>query len=341
MLISQQLRPDDLVRFSTTHFGLAPIAGLQMDVDVVTIAGLHLVRCNRAEWEIAERAYVFKDWHSQYYHANPVFLYKPYAAPISAEDFPAVLNDLALDGTRLVTACRLYKTGRLLEPVYTVRFVVSDAIRDRAVGPYRTEYLAMPVDGLTWPLDATEVDDVAQICADLALLQQTPGLEAFGALLDAFNLAHTPNMEAFFRLHVLFTVHEMLFDELREELQFSSNSYDRALAIARLMAANVVDAKFEALFERDIRQLRNAVVHHARRSSENDLGYVAHQLQIVAMVGIRLLMRFHHLEADPRFSTVRRPLGWRKLGAKEMMNACLDSAARKDYGPFEQVMAFR
>jgi hypothetical protein len=141
MLISQMLCPSDLVRFNTPHYALAPIAGLQMQDQAIALGDLILLRCNRAEWETVEQGYVFKDWHSQYYNANPVFLYKPFSKPIASEAVRATFEDLARDAARLVSAFRLYKTGPLLEPTYTVRFLVDDYLFFRSVGPYATEYL--------------------------------------------------------------------------------------------------------------------------------------------------------------------------------------------------------
>ena len=117
MLISQMLRPNDLVRFQTSHYALAPIAGLQMEEGAAVIGDQMLVRCNRAEWETVERGYVFKDWHSQYYQANPVFLYQPFEQPIAPDEFDSTLAQLARDAARIVTACRLHKRGHLLEAV--------------------------------------------------------------------------------------------------------------------------------------------------------------------------------------------------------------------------------
>jgi hypothetical protein len=51
MLISEMLRSNDLVRFNTPYYALAPIAGLQMQDQVITLGDLILLRCNRAEWE--------------------------------------------------------------------------------------------------------------------------------------------------------------------------------------------------------------------------------------------------------------------------------------------------
>ncbi|MEO6528996.1 MAG: hypothetical protein ABIP93_20425 [Gemmatimonadaceae bacterium] len=341
MLISQQLRSHDLVRFRTSHFGLAAVAGLQMELDAVSIAGLMLVRCNRAEWETAERGYVFKDWHSSYYDANPVFIYHPYEGPVPAPEVMPALDSLGRDGTRLVTACRLFKQGHLLDPQYTARFLVSDGMRERAVGPYRTEYLAMPIDGMTWPLEESEVDDLAPIYRSLEVLGEAPGMESFSALLDAFNLAHTRGVSTLFRLHVLFTVHEMLFDGFASAAQLSTNPYDRALAAVRLTAPELVDDELEALYTRRTRGLRNAIVHHEPAGAHVDVEFATSRLRYVASLGIRLLMRMHHLSADPRFTSVARSLGWRKLGARERLNACLDRAVKGDVAPFEQVMSFQ
>jgi len=94
-----------------------------------------------------------------------VFLFKPFEEPIAAEAIAAAFDALARDAARVVTACRLYKTGRLLEPVYTVRFLVTNSFCHRAVGPYRTEYLAMPIDGLTWRLEGNQAADLTLLYA--------------------------------------------------------------------------------------------------------------------------------------------------------------------------------
>jgi hypothetical protein len=335
MLISQMLRPHEIIRFNSPYFALAPIAGLQMKDEAVLIGDLILMRCNRAEWETVERGYVFKDWHSQYYEANPVFLYKPFAE-LSVEGIPAAFNELVRDATRLVTACRLYKTGRLLEPTYTVRFLSTDATRHRAVGPYRTEYLAMPIDGLKWSLEANEVKDVELLYSNLKTMELSNDTEALRVVIEQFNLSHTPTIPSFFSVHVLLTTIEMLFDRASKRLLLSKTRYDRALGILHWSMGNDEGSTFDEFYQHHVHSLRNAIHHNVLRDSNVDLAEAGFRLQVPIMLGIRLLMRLHRIE--PSLSAFKRTHGWQDLTPKDLLIGCLDRYACGDSTPLNDLM---
>src|SRR4051812_29551505 len=108
MLRSQLLRPNDRVRFHGPNYALAPLAGLQIEAGAVSIGDQLLVRCNRAEWESVEDDYLFKSWHSQYYEANPVFLYQPVDELSDANGAEAILDELGCEAARVISAMRLY-----------------------------------------------------------------------------------------------------------------------------------------------------------------------------------------------------------------------------------------
>jgi hypothetical protein len=341
MLISQMLRPNDLLRFTTPYYALAPIAGLQMQNSAVAVDDQLLLRCNRAEWETVERGYVFKDWHSQYYEANPVFLFKPFDEPIVAEAFDATLATLARDAARVVTACRLYKTGHLLEPIYTVRFLVTESIFHRAVGPYRTEYLRMPLYGLTWHLDENEAQDITLIYGNLKFMEQTEGTEGLQAVIDQFNLSHTPNIPSYFSIHVLLTAMEMLFDGLPKRVTLQTTRYDRALQVLRFCEGDGLDPAFDTFYQHQVHSLRNAVHHHALRDSDIDLDDVKVRMQVALMMGIRLLMRLHRLEVDANLGELKQAEGWQDLAPKDLLNVCLDRQAGGDSDPLRVAMKFQ
>src|SRR5438093_9467092 len=121
----------------------------------------------------------------------------------------------------------------------------------------------MPIDGLTWRLDESEVEDLAMIVGSLATIEASENGQSFQVLLDAFNLTHMANLPSFLLLHVLFTVIEMLFDGLPDSIGLSTDPYERSLAAARLWATQIVDPRFVRLLEHDLRKVRNAVVHHS------------------------------------------------------------------------------
>lgn len=341
MLISQTLRPNDLVRFNTSHYALAPIAGLQIQDNAVSVGDLILLRCNRAEWESVERGYVFKDWYAQYYDSNPVFLYKPFTEPTVAEAISETFDALAREAARLVTAFRLYKTGHLLEPIYTVRFIVVDNFTHRIVGPYRTEYLAMPVDGLIWRLETSEVNDIELVYESLKVMEQTEGTETLRAVIDQFNLSHTPVISSFYSVHVLLTAMEMLFDGLSKRVALKTSRYDRALQILHWLGDADADPAFDKFYQHEIHSLRNSVHHHVLRNSDIDLDDAKFRLQIPVMLGIRLLMRLHRTEVAASLTDMKQAQGWHDLKPKDLLNVCLDRYASGDPAPLHELLKYQ
>jgi hypothetical protein len=294
MLISQQLRPNDLVRFRTPHVALAPIAGLQIGPGAVQAGNLLLVRCNRAEWETAERAYVFKDWHSQYYEANPVFIVREYEPPFEADEMSPALDDLQSAGRRLVTALRLLKPGRLLEPAYTARFVVSDGFTVRKLGPYRTEYLTMPLDGLTWVMQEQEAVVIGRLVATIEAVESTLDTEGILATIEQFNLAHTPLVSTALSVHLLLTAIAMVFAEEGESAPRPGVSmYERALLIMRWASPRPLDPAIESFYSERLQPLRNLVHHNALAERDVDLKEAQEMLAWALRLGIRLLLQAH------------------------------------------------
>jgi hypothetical protein len=265
-------------------------------------------------------------------------LYKPLSEPTAAEAITATFEDLASDAARLVTAFRLYKTGLLLEPIYTVRFLVVDSVFHRNVGPYRTEYLAMPIDGLTWHLEASEVQEVELLYGNLKLMEQTESTEALRAVIDQFNLSHTPTIPSFFSVHVPLTAMEMLFDGVSKRVHLKTTRYDRALQTLRWSKGDGLEQAFEEFYQHRIHPLRNAVHHHALRNSDIDLDEVKFRLQLPLMMGIRLLMRLHRPEVAASLSEMKRAQGWQDLSPKDLLNGCLDRFAGGDAAPLRALM---
>lgn len=338
MAISQLLRPHDQVRFMTPYYALAPIAGMQMSEEVAAIGDQLLWRCNRAEWEEFESGYVFKDWHPEYYHANPVFLFKQFDSPIPSNSLYGIFHSLARDSARLITACRLYKTGRLLEPVYTVRFCASDKLYHRAVGAYRTEYLAMPVDGMTWTLAGDEAEDVGLIYGNLETMEQTGGTELLRSVIHQFNLSHTPAVTPYFSVHVLFTSLELLFDGVDKRVALKTTRYERASQVLRWGEGSRLDPAIETFYLEQAHSLRNAIHHHALRKLDVDLGEARFRLQLSLMMGIRLLMRLHRKEVEDSLIPLKTAEGWLDLGPKDFLNLCLDRHFHGDPGPLQAAM---
>lgn len=309
MLISQQLRPNDLVRFRTRHVALAPIAGLQMSPGAVEAGNIVLVRCNRAEWETAERAYVFKDWHAQYYEANPVFLLREYEPPFEPDDIQKALADLQSAGRRVVAALRLMKPGSVLEPAYTARFVVSDGLTMRELGPYRTEYLAMPLDGLTWVLEEGDAEVIGRLVATIEAVESIRDTAGLLATIDQFNLAHTPLVSNTLSVHLLLTAVAMVFaDEGASGPRSAARMYNRALLAMRWASPGPLDPAIETFYRERVQPLRNLVHHHSLAQSEVDLDEAKTNLAWSLRLGIRLLMQAYLKRSPQDVATPRQTL---------------------------------
>jgi hypothetical protein len=275
------------VRFKTSHYYLAPIAGLQISVPTLIIGDLFLMRCNRSEWNTVERDYIFKDSYSDYYQANPVFVYQPFETPIDREKIDPTINDLSSKVKRLITALRLYKNGELLEPSYTVQFLLSDNVRHRVVGSYRTEYLTYPIDGMTYSLNEDEKKEVELIYWTIGLIEKMEGTEFLQSIIDQFNLSYTPLTSPFFSVHILLTVIEMLFN-VRQKITIHSNSYTRALAIFHWWSSGSLIPEFDDFYKIHIRDLRNRIHHNTLGQSQIDLGKAVSFLQEPIRIGIRM-----------------------------------------------------
>lgn len=327
MSISQWLRPEEPIRFLSSHHGIAALAGLQLESGFTVIDDLILMRCNRAEWETFETSWFFQDWYSEYDQANPVFLYHPVARPQELV-VTALLEQLAQDGARLITACRLYKLGgALLEPVLTMRAVCCRselAAVHRASGPYRSEYIALPLDQPSWMLPADEEAQLAILCASLRQLQPSPEAERLAAILAQFNLSHLPSISLEFSIHVLFTGLEMLFEAVVHGLEFHSDRYQRALAAVLWATGNQLPEAMCYFNAERLRELRNAAQHHALRRISMDLSAGRALLQLMLACGIRLHLAMLLPQAMATLAELRASTGWQSLSHQALLNAALD-----------------
>jgi hypothetical protein len=339
VLISTQLRPEDVVRFNTGHYALAPIAGLQMEEPALQIGDLLLVRCNRAEWESVEHAVAFKDWHAHYYHANPVFLCRMLDQPVPAEQIEPLLRAMMEDAARLILAMRLYQTGPLLEPSYTATFLATSATIIRQIGPYRSEFLAMPIDGRTWPLERGDVNALASLLADLSHAERISDADTLRAAIDQFTLGHVPATPSFFTVHMLLTAIDMLFDGALRSLDLSTTRYERALQILRWSERGHFNPAFETFYAELVHPLRNAIQHHAGETQSNELSQAQLPLQIAVMMGIRMTTMLTCANAAEALPAAAEALGWGGRSARDLLSAGLDRAFRGDPAPFETLVA--
>jgi hypothetical protein len=148
-----------------------------------------------------------------------------------------------------------------------------------------------------------------------------------------------PRVSAFFAVHVLLTLHEMLFDGLPKQLALETTRYERALQLLRLSYGDSLEPEMESFYLQEVHALRNAVHHHTVRSSATDLPKARLYLQLAAMLGIRYVMRFHRQEVDPIRASVSASNGWPKVGPTDFFNACLDRAVAGDYAPLNAVFS--
>jgi hypothetical protein len=196
----------------------------------------------------------------------------------------------------------------------------------------------MPIDGLTWRLEENETQDVKILYDNLKLMEQIEGTEALRAVIDQFNLSHTPTIPSFFSVHVLLTSMEMLFDGVSKRINLKTTRYDRALQILHWWEGDRLDPAFDEFYQHRIHSLRNAIHHHALRGTDIDLAEVKFRLQIPVILGIRLLIRLHRTEMAAILSDLKRALGWQNLGPKDLLNGCLDRFAGGDPAPLQALM---
>src|SRR5262249_3496278 len=150
----------------------------------------------------------------------------------------------------------------------------------------------------TWRLDENEAPDVALIYGNLKIMEQTEGTETLRAVIDQFNLSHTPTIPSYFSIHVLLTAMEMLFDGVPKRAKLQPTRYDRALQVLRFSEGDKLDPAFDAFYQHQAHSLRNAIHHHTLRDSDIDLAEARFRMQLALMMGIRLLMRLHRPEVD-------------------------------------------
>ena len=320
--------------FARPNYAVAPIAGLQLDGPGVAFADVFLVRCPRDAWGGFETDYIYKDWYAEFTAAAPVFLYEALNGPPDTDEaFAGVFERMEGKARRVISAIRLANAGPLLEPIRTVQFIVTQAGTFRKVGPRRTEYLAMPLDGLVTPLDDSNFDDVVQVYDHLLALEQDPGADALRAMLDQHNLARLPALSAFFATHVLFTLMEMLFDGLPRSLALTSSRYERAHRIVQDPATGALPAPVGDFFETGLRPLRNAVHHHTLRKDDLDLPAARNALQIPIAFGLRYLLALHRCWREPPVVALTAEFGCEELTPTDLLTVCLDRMTETDRSP--------
>lgn len=326
----------ETIRISTSSGYVCPLAGLQIKEPAIQLGSLLLVRLNRSEWEMIERRYVFKDWYSMYYSANPVFAYQSLE---EETDKKKVIDEIDYNITRLISALRLHKPGYIVDPIYTVKCLYNDGIYNRVVGPYRTEYLASPIDKLTYDLKADEHTIVNGIYNVLARIDEIPDNDLVANLVNNFNLSFLPALSSYFSLNTLYTSLEMLYGRIDAALCKTTSLYKRAFAmiIAQYGILNETD-EWQIFYTNQIHPLRNIVHHHKKNDLQISKQQAKFYLQESIRLGIRMLMRLYILKADGRFENLLVNFS-KNVSPKELLNISLEKLADGDNSLFEKILS--
>jgi hypothetical protein len=326
----------ETIRTNATNYYACPIAGLQIDYMAIQLGDLILIRLNRSEWEKIERRYIFKDWYSRFYNANPVFVYQSLDEVIDEQTAIALLDN---NISRLISSLRLYKHGNILDPIYTARFLVKGNWFDRQVGPFRTEYLAFPVDGLTYEMRNEEKEFVNNIYDVLKTLDITPKTDLIHNLINNFNLSFLPTMKPFFKLSILFTGLEMLYGRIDSGICNNSTMYTRAFAMITAIYGELPEEDgWRIFFTQKILELRNIVHHNTTDDFPDSLDQAIIYLQESIRNGIKMLMRLYLLKTDCRSKSLLSYLD-KIVTPKEFLNLSLERFTNGDNALIKMILS--
>lgn len=325
----------ETISISNSSGYACPIAGLQIEEDAVTIGPLFLVRFNRAEWEMLERSYVYKEWYAEYYTANPVFVYSNLANETNKEQAIAAINHQI---SLLISAFHLHKYGYVVDPIYTVKYFYDNGMYHRSVGPYRIEYLAAPLDNSIYPLKAAEYETVNAIYQSLTVLHTLPNNEFVLTLIHHFNLSFLPALSPGFSLNTLYTIVEMLYGKINPTLCSKTNAYQRALAMLTAEYGSLQeDDEWKIFYTTHIHPMRNIVHHHKKNTLPVSFVQATIYLQESLRLGIRMLMRLYIMQWQGRYEILTKDLP-AATTPKELLNVSLEKLATGDNTLLERIL---
>lgn len=328
------------------QFYACPIAGLQIEGNSISIGGLLLAKLDYGTWASIEKSHIHLEWHSYYNSINPVFVYHELR---DDSDDEIVTEEIDKKITRLISALRLHKYGIVHDPSFTVKILQKGSSTHRKVGPYRDEYLTSILDGYVYNLKEGEIAQVDLIYNSILKLESYEDAGLADNLINSFNLSFLPTMSHRFKLSVLYTALEMLYNVspkvFKDESTKTSSLYQRAFALinAEYGPLEQTDAWYKFYCESsesvelEIHKIRK-IVHHLK---VYDAGTNADQaiiyLQESLRMGIRLLGRLYHFKHSPgRNKTFdEKSLN---LPPKELLNLALHRLINSDNQLLENIL---
>ncbi len=339
MITKNHIRTND-------HFYACPIAGLQMEEESIVIGGLYLAKLNRLEWGDIEKAYIHLDWYPDYNSINPVFVYHEFREHLNNE---AEIREINTKITRLISALRLYKHGIVHDPLFTIKFLKDNSFTHRIVGPYRDEYLTSIADGFVYNLRNEEVEQVELIYHSLMKLEDDGNTELIESLINSFDLSFLPTLSSRFKLSILYTALEMLYNVspkiFKEELNTGSSLYNRAFAI--------IDAEYGPIkqtddwykfycesndeIELEIHKIRKIIHHLKEYNAKTNAEQVIVYLQETLRMGIRLLSRLYHIKSLEKDNKIFDEVSL-NLSPKELLNLALHRLFNGDNKLLEKIL---
>lgn len=331
---------------TNNHFYSCPIAGLQIEAETIVIGDLSLVKLNKWEWGDIEKAYIHLDWHADYDKINPIFVYHEFKEDSNEE---IEINEIDKRISRLISALRLHKFGIVHDPSFTVKFLKNNMWTHREVGPYRDEYLTSIADGLVYNLSNDEVEQVELIYQSLLKLESYNNTDLIENLINSFDLSFLPTLSSRFKLSILYTTLEMLYNVspkiFKGEINEKSSLYQRAFAM--------IDAEYGPIkqtddlyrfycessdkIELEIHKIRKIVHHLKEYNAKTNADQVIVYLQETLRRGIWLLGSLYHLKFLERYNTLLDEVSL-NLSPKELLNLALHRLFNGDNKLLEKIL---
>lgn len=236
-----------------------PLAGLIADKSHFSLNEVNILSFNRHEWWTVEKSAFIDDWLFECMNNRPLWAYFSVPSVISNQGTCSFLVDT------LIESLRLYKSGFILEPRYTVSCIYDNGSSSRLPGIYRARYIEAiwgeENKARCLHINSQEFKHIESFFYTILWLKVHKPL-LVTKLLELFSIIHVPTIQKSVIVHNLLICFEILFGSSQDYSKY--NSYPNERAIKLLQNLGEESSKLNNFLLNESRTLRNKL-HHGKK----------------------------------------------------------------------------